>query len=347
MAMFRVLLASAFGSCLCFGGTGAVEFDVQKLGDGVMSISSVSGAFDFSKDGRYIWLSATNCYDLAGRQTELGKLEEASFPLPRMRWKKRLLEPDGNYLFSKIRNCVEHGAVKSVADGLLGMAGGENWTCRSTLTCYVAPNPRIAVVVYPKTVPQGSQYRHYMLEAMLGSDGDVVFGTAKVIADEMVMDSMCSMELSADIRHFAGISYEKNKGVVYRITFADVSSDGSRISEGHDRMVVKLSDLRRMLDDEEFSINVISGHGFLDDNYYVFTGGRGGRFSFTARDYLIVYGFREKKIVMAFKSRLRWDGGSCISDIGIVLSPDRKHLAIRYDDVITIYRFEVGEGQQL
>ena len=170
MKLLGVLIVIA-NCCLCFGGS--MKLDVHELGDdGIVSISSLSGVFDFSKNGRYVWLTETNCYDLTGRRTELGALDESSFPLARMKWKRCFLGDGGRYSLSKIQTNIHTDAVRSVAMECLSAKEGDgDWVCKSSLTSYAESGPLITVVVR-----SCSRNKHYMIAARVGANGKIEYG---------------------------------------------------------------------------------------------------------------------------------------------------------------------------
>ena len=79
--------------------------------------------------------------------------------------------------------------------------------------------------------------------------------------------------------------------------------------------------------------------GFLNNDYFAFVGRNGGR----NREYLFIYGFREKHIVKVFRSGyLLRGGGVGTRDINVVLSADERFIAVRYNGIITVYPFRFG-----
>ena len=338
MKEFLLLLVAAVSGGLCFGRS--AEFELRKLGDGIMSIpvsvpAGLYNVFDFSKDSRYIWTSETNCYDLAGHQAETGKLDAASYQLPRMKWKQKFVGTDELsvwYPFDAIEERLKSDAKAWFQSESGGR--GQNLSSYVRLTFPSYSDPFVAVVFMPFDVP------HDLVSvARFTEDDEIVFGPVKKIRCHDFIDSL---DLSPDIRHFV-MMMSKHDGIhAIKIMRTDIGSDAIEYTDNSIVDVVSKAELEQLFGEKRLWIYE-RGHGFANENYYVFSCNRGGRFSFTARDYFVVYGIREKRIVKVFKSRLRWfDEGCEIRDIDYALSADEKYVAIRYDDEITVYKFSVG-----
>ena len=90
-----------FCAAILVKGCSSKKSDTIEFGrGGVMSVESKPGVYDFSEDGRYLWLTETNCYDLSGCSVDASKLRGASLPIARMRFKKHVMGPAWNYSFN-------------------------------------------------------------------------------------------------------------------------------------------------------------------------------------------------------------------------------------------------------
>ena len=336
MKVLLLLPTCVFGYCLCFGG--AAGFEVQELGGGgIMSVpvsmpTGLHDVFDFSKDGRCIWLSETNCYDLAGHQLEVGKLGESSSPLTRMGWKNKFIGADINYPFREIM-----GRITSDMKAWLERDGCgrkiDLLYCHASLTFPPASDPVVAAYFWPK-----GGVGDFVSIARFGENGEIGFGRTKKIE---FTDPIANLDFSPDRRHFV-MMQRGAQSLVFQIKImrADLGSDVSAYTDNSIMDVISVSELEQLLGEKWLLIRSGRGHGFANENYYVFACNRGGRSCFTARDYFVVYGLREKRIVKVFKSRLRWlDEGWPMRDTDFALSADEKYLAIRYDGEITVYPF--------
>lgn len=340
MKKLLLLVVSAVSISGSAGRT--AEFEVRKLGDGIVSIPVMTRAdmrevFDFSKDGRYIWTSETNCYDLGGRRVEIGSLEDSSYPLPRMRWKKKFVGTDELSMWWPFKGVEER--VKSKAKTWFekdNESRDEVLYSSERLTFPAFSNPLAVSLIYAN----GAKH-DFVSIARFANNDEIVFGPPKKVEYKspiqgylMMMESECS----PDMRHLAVMMY--NVGIdAITIMRADVESSTKEYTDDFVESFILKSDLKKWFGEDNLWI-CDRGHGFLNDNYYLFICNRGGRNSFTARDYIVVYGIREKRIVTVFKSHLRWlDQGCEFRDTDFVLSADEKYLAIRYDAKITIYPF--------
>lgn len=333
MRVLLLLLVAAVSSGLCFGHT--AEFEVRKLGDGIMSIPvlmpvGLYDVFDFSKDSRYIWTSETNCYDLTGCHVKTGTLDASSYPLPRMKWKKKFVGADLDHPFREIEERIKSD-TKDWFDRENDGSEVDSRFCDSTLTFPPSSSPIVAAVFCFK-----GEACDFVSIARFTNDDEIVFGPAKKIEFTRTIGSL---DFSPDMRHFV-LMHEFSEVKQIKIMRVGVESDASEYTDNSIVDVISKSELKQLFGEKKLWIDA-RGHGFVNENYYVFTCNRGGRFSFTARDYFVVYGLREKRIVKVFKSCLRWlDEGCPIRYTDFALSADEKYLAIRYDGKITVYRFQ-------
>lgn len=329
------LIVCVFGFVLTIQGC-ALESNIQRFGSGgVFSVKSKGKTvYDFSKDGKYLWLSETECYDLTGSLVDISALDEVSYPLPRMKWKRRILGADMEYSISRNRKKIDAQAV--------------SWWTTNHLADrqkvdYVSSELTFPAMLVPVVTVQLCSYKPFSSNVAIGvcpdgGESEMLFRSVNITHKQRDMPSVFQFVVSESTnRASACVSRELSR------SFFDVRFD---FEDGHlevsNVVVVTENEIVRLLGDEKVYGQHFSGCMFLDDNYFAFPVRRGGCRSLISRDYLLVYGFREKRIVKAFKSRyMLFDQNDTITDIDIVLSADEKHLAIRYDGVITVYQFDV------
>ncbi len=328
---------------------GCSAYSVQRFGrGGIMSIEFAhNSVYDFSKDGKYLWLSETNCCDLAGNPVDPATLDDSSRPLPRMKWRSRILGKSWNYR-SAYRDPDNALNCKRIADRLLQWGkdnhldaeGRELKSRRPKLTFPATASPIVTAEVRPRDFLEPGTKAHVVL-GRFPDDGDGYIQFRAVgMPNDMLLPFGSDLTVSESLQRVASVSSEHFEGEITPLRFSDIDIDFETGSIAFSNEVyVLFKDLDKALGDR-ICLDVFSTFGFLDNNYFAFVGGTGGRFSFTARDYLFIYGFREKRIVKVFKSHLRFlDEGCVILDIDLALSADEKYLAVRYDGVITVYPF--------
>ena len=331
--MRQKLIAWAIGFVFIIQGC-TLESGIHRFGSGgVFSIESKGGVYDFSKDGRYLWLSDTECYDLTGRLVDISTLDESSYPLPRMKWKRLVLGADMEYSISRSSKRINAQAKRwwtsnHLADRLKVDYVSSELTFPAmsapivtvNLCSYEPFSSNIAVGVCPDG---GESEMSFRLVNITHVKRDMPFASRFVVSGSTNRASACrSPELW---RAFFDIGF-----------FEDGRVEVSNVVAVTENEVVGL------LGDEKIYGQDLSGQMFLDDNYFAFPVRRGGCRSFISRDYLLVYGFREKRVVKAFMSRyMLAEHNGTITDVDVVLSADEKHIAIRYDCVITVYQFNM------
>ena len=344
------LVCCAFGFAFSLCGC-ASEFNVQRFGSGgLFSVKSWNRheVFDFSKDGKYLWLSETNCYDLSGRPVDMSALDDSSHPLPRMKWKSRILGSEWNYWCSDIRKNIEAQAVQWCVTNHLWGGNMKVAYSYSKLTFPATSVPIVTVMLGTEAAAYckpGSYYKprdEYIVQGVFTSNAveEISFKAVK-IPPEMWFPLGYEIVVSESLGHIAN-TYVEGKGR----RFSDVRMDfEARDIALSDEVVVGREEVWTMLGDKSASMDWFdAGVGFLSENYFSFPANRGGRNMFYSRDYLLVYGFRERRIVKAFKGGRQFNGAYIINDKGIVMSADEKYLAIRYNGVITVYQFNVDGG---
>ena len=333
-----------FCAAILVKGCSSKKSDTIEFGrGGVMSVESKPGVYDFSEDGRYLWLTETNCYDLSGCSVDASKLRGASLPIARMRFKKHVMGPAWNYSFnnhaqkSEInKEKIESLIVQWGQTNLLRAAECELRCLSSQLTFPEISAPMVTAEVLSGDLLSGT---HYMVLGKFpeNDNSEIAFRALRISKGVL---SLLGGEwaVSESIQRITSFSSAEGAFDVL-LRFSDVVIDfESEHIVCSNEVYVSENELGMVVGDSELSLDEFCGHGFLSKNYFFFTGGSGGRNKFTARDYLFVYGFNEKRVVKAFKSKLRFlDEGYAINDIDVVLSADEKYLAIRYDGIITVY----------
>ena len=313
---------------------------------GIVSIESKPIVYDFSKDGKYLWLSETNCYDLSGHKVKTCIIEGSSGPLPRLQWKKRVLGSAWNYAFSGLS--AGNGFDIITMRRLITQLATDNdfakqkrdWGCSTVRWTFSSKS----LPIFTAMLRGGAWPDHADILAWGtlpdAEDAEVPF-RAVMVPKELARSLGWNCTLSESMQHIASSSFVCSIDNP-RLRFSDISIDymDNRLSVSNEVFVTQ-GDLRRLVNDDGLMFNDLGGPGlFLNENYFAFAGTNGGRMKLTARDYLFVYGFREKRVVKAFRSHLRFfDEGYHINDVDVALSADEKYLAIRYDGVITIYPF--------
>ena len=349
MAGKSVVLAFFVAATLACGC--AVE-SVERFGrGGIVSIESKPCVYDFSKDGKYLWLSETNCYDLSGRKVKTSLLEDASGPLPRLKWKKRVLGSAWNYSLSslgagndldkcKMGSMIAHWAA---ANGVA--AQGQELSCLTIRWTFPEESPPVVAAKLRVGAWPGGTYP-LVWGILPDADEEEMSFRAVRVPNELRLPLGWNWTLSGSMQHIASSSSIDSTNNP-RLRFSDIGINGidDHIGMSNEVFVIQ-SDLKRLVKDDGLMFDDFCGPGFfLNEDYFVFAGTTGGRMKLTARDYLFVYGFRERRIVKAFKSHLRlFDEGYHINDVDVVLSADEKYLAIRYDGVITVYPFRTDAG---
>ena len=318
--------------------------DVEKFGEGgVVSIKSSSGVYDFSKDGKYLWLSETNCYDLAGNSVDGGTLDDSSCPVPRMKWKKNVLghvfRRDGRFeddiaaiSSSKIEATIKRWSKENHMDELGG--GGMRWS--SKLTFPALTSPIVVARGWPSDIESGGVYLS-LGELPADNYSDIPFRTVSVTKEDLGRLGF-DWSVSERMNHFVGIvldSYYKS------IRFFDIEIDfeAGRVVFSNEAYL-SLVEVGKSLGEDGIVLDDMHGMlGFLNNDYFAFVGRNGGR----NREYLFIYGFREKHIVKVFRSGyLLRGGGVGTRDINVVLSADERFIAVRYNGIITVYPFRFG-----
>lgn len=310
------------------------QSSIQQLGvGGVFSIESKGMVYDFSKDSKYLWLSETECCDLTGRLVDISTLGEASYPLPRMMWKRRILGTDSGYHLSRSSENINAQAERW---------WNENHLPDGQKVDYVSSELTFPAMSAPLVTVSLSSYDPYRKNIAIGvcSDG----GESKISFQNINITYLkCDKSFSSGIVLSSSLNrasdeerFSSNMRFFYDI---GTNPKGGTI-EVSNVVAVAEKEIVELLGDKKVRSQEFFGRMFLSDNYFAFPVRRGGCRSFLSRDYLLIYGFREKQIVKAFKSR--WmiaEHNDTVTDVDVVLSADEKYIAIRYEGEITVYPF--------
>lgn len=325
----------------------ALGYKFNKFGrGGLFSVNARSPVFDFSCDGKYLWVSETDCYDLKGHKVDITKLGEESQPLPRMKWKSfvyNLPSESGNFKAQLYAQAVSQAVLHA---GFPPDEKSENHFPTAGLTFPTKGSPIMATDIctehftikdfafgkFPEKDDEEMKFHVFKFSdfRFIGAFNPRLMWD--VMLRSTVSGKMCHIGYVEDIE---GLRFDQG---VYLADIELGADKGCLVCSNF--VFLAETELAKQFKDKKFQLNSLCRHGFASDNYYVFSGYTGGRYSFFARDYLCVYGFREKRIVRAFRSGVRLDLGPRLGACDVVISADEKLMAVPYKHEITVYSIQ-------
>ena len=299
--------------------------------------------FDFSQDGKYIWLVScdgcvTNCYTIKGEKVSASQMQLISPPLERLSWILKM----PNWYYSKGHRGINRGINLKRDD-----SDNRILPNLREIKFYTGENAQL----YPYGIPwcfeysPGARSSREVRSSIVYRTDFKTFTIERIVSFDEIYKctglSFRELRLSQSSRNALMRMYDRYEDSI-EPNFYLYSGDTKLINKKLVSEMKKftMNDMRRRTDDDDL---YTSWGAFLSENIVVLVYSSAySRTSFAGRCYVFLYDFRLNKIFWQRRSSREFPWNDCVAVCwcNIAMSYDERFLAVQSDSKIYVYKMK-------